>query len=193
MLRPFKFLFVLLTLGLLGNFLWSHKDQELDRAISVLSSVRQVSSSSEAATPTPKPILEPTKVPQPKVACIPGTLQMLISKGNETFARTEFEKYLRTAPRCEARGTVLRHLHDGHLLVQGSIGEPMTRRIDYCVYLLFGLPEADRLADGEKFEAFVVMGNAIETSGGGRTREFIYVDEDGRRPNSSARNSELYQ
>lgn len=205
MMKLFKILVVLLVLGFLGNFVWSHKDQALDRAQAFISSARQASapssqvepattsSSSEAATPTPVPILEPTKVPQPQVPPIPGTLQMLISKGNETVARTEFEKYLRTALRCEARGTVLRHLDDGHLLVQGSIGEPKTRRIDYRMYLLFGLPEADRLADGEKFEAFVVMGDAIETAGGGRTREFIYVEEGGRRPNSSARNSDLYQ
>lgn len=67
---------------------------------------------------------------------------MLISKGNESVARTEFEKYLRTASRLEARGTVLRHLESGHLLVRGSIGNPKTRSINYQMYLLFGLEVA---------------------------------------------------
>jgi hypothetical protein len=86
------------------------------------------------------------------VTPIPGTLRMLIAKGNENVARTEFQKYLRTAPRVEARGTVLRHLDSGHLLATGSIGDPKTRAISYQTFLLFGLPEADRLADGDTFD-----------------------------------------
>ena len=126
------------------------------------------------------------------VAPIPGTLQMLIAKGNESVARTEFEKYLRTAPRVEARGTVLRHLDSGHVLATGSIGDPKTRGISYQTFLLFGLPEADRLADGDTFDAFAVYGDAIEIAGGSRTREVIYVDEGGRRPNRFPRNSGIY-
>lgn len=161
-------------------------------------SSRQTTENSESPIPvapeTGAPVAVTNPAPQPQVARISGTLQTLISEGNETVARTEFEKYLRTAPRCEARGMVLRHLDDGHLLVQGSIGDPKTRSLSHQVYLLFGLPEADRLADGETFDAFAVMGDAIKTAGGGRTREFIYVDESGRRPNRTfGRNSGIYE
>ena len=147
----------------------------------------------ELAQPSPKPTARPEiSQPPPPTAHMPGTLRMLISEGNEKLARMEFEKYLRTASRLEARGTVLLHLDDGHLLVKGSVGNPKTRGINYQTYLLFGLPEADRLADGDTFDAFVVMGDAIETSGGDRTREYIFVNEGGRRPVPFARNSGIY-
>lgn len=130
---------------------------------------------------------------QPKVISISGTLQMLISKGNESVARTEYEKYLRTADRLEVRGTVLRHLQRGNLLVKGSVGYPKTRGMKYYqTYLLFGLPEADRLADGDTFDAFAVMGDVIETADRSRIREYIYVDEVGRRPSRFPPNTGMY-
>lgn len=145
----------------------------------------------EPHTPAPAAV---KNTPAPlRRAAIPGTLRNLIAEGNEAVARAEWEKYLRTTPRIEARGTILRHLDDGHVLAKGSIGDPKTRRISYETYLLFGLPEADRLADGETFDAFAVMGDAIETAGGSRTREYIFVEEGGRRPNRFPRNSGIYQ
>ena len=140
--------------------------------------------SSVVTTVTPRPARE---------SAIPGTLRNLIAEGNEAVARAEWEKYLRTTPRIEARGTVLRHIDDGHLLVKGSIGNPKTHSLSHEVYLLFGLPEANQLADGETFDAFAVMGDAIETAAGGRTREYVYVPEGGRRPNRFARNSGIYE
>lgn len=132
-------------------------------------------------------------VAQHQTAPISGTLQMLISKGNESLARTEFEKYLRTAERLEMRGTVLRHLQSGHLLVKGSVGYPKTRGMKYYqTYLLFGLPEANRLADGDTFDVFAVYGDAIEAAEGSRIREYIYVDEGGRRPSRFPRNTGMY-
>jgi hypothetical protein len=131
--------------------------------------------------------------PRAQQPAIPGTLQNLIAEGREDVARAEWEKYLRTAPRVEARGTVIRHLSDGHLLVRGTIGNPKTHTLNHEIYLLFGLPAADRLADGEIFDAFAITGDAIETAGGGRTREYIYVDEGGRRLSRFARNSGVYE
>jgi len=177
-----KTLIIVVLLGVIALLLWNQ-----------LTAPVRVVSVSELAKPLPEPTARPeVSHTPPSTALIPGTLQMFIAKGNESVARKEFEKYLRTAPRVEARGTVLRHLESGHLLVTGSIGEPKTRAISYQTYVLFGLPEAERLADGDTFDAFAVYGDAIETGGGSRTRELIYVHESGRRPNRFPRNSEIY-
>lgn len=139
------------------------------------------------AAPDMKPSSQADSVP------IPKTLRNVIAYGNEQNARTEFEKYLRTATKLEARGTVVRLLDSGHLLARGSIGNPKTRGMSYNqTYLLFGLPEAGSLADGDTFNAFVVMGDPVKTPSGSRVREYIYVDEEGRRPVRFPMNSEMY-
>ncbi len=142
------------------------------------------------ASPIPLPVV--AKTPAPPARQDPATLRKHTSQGTIEEVRSDWDEYVRTAPRIEARGTLVRHMGNGQILVNGSIANPRNRGISYETYLLFGLPEAERLADGETFDAFAVMGDAIEIAGGSRVREYIFVSESGRRPSRFELHSGIY-
>ena len=81
----------------------SHENPPHDRRHRVFFTQPPLKRASDQHTPAPAVV---TSTPTPlRQAAIPGTLRNLIAEGNEAVARAEWEKYLRTTPRVEARGT----------------------------------------------------------------------------------------
>ncbi len=111
---------------------------------------------------------------------MPGTLRNLIGEGGEARAMEEWKKYLRTAQQMELHGTVRRHLEDGHVVATADVMDPKVRVADTERLLLFGLPEADRMADGDIFDCFAVAGDVLKGADGEQVREYVWVDPAGR-------------
>jgi hypothetical protein len=139
------------------------------------------STTAPASDPAPS---KPSPPPSTPVVRESALFQRLIANGeNRDEAWRAYLHYLQTSPQWEVHARVRRHMPDGHLVLIGFYTDVATHGAATTqTFTLFGVPNADAIADGEIIDCFSVWADPMTMPDGSMLREFIFAPNAGRIP-----------
>lgn len=138
-----------------------------------VSTVSAPTSEKAAAPSTPAA----PRTPTPKVTAF---VLKHADPGDYEAAQKRLEESLHKFSVHEIHATVVRHLPTGHLLMSGAAFDPKVRVANTDTFTLFGVPDADLIADGEGIDCYARVLEPMQV-GGSTLYEFIYVPPGNRK------------
>lgn len=171
--------FLLLVVAVL---LWKIAAKDGPTVLQISGAALKQIAATESGTPKAQPRSVTTPAPTPVIQRS-ALLNKILSSGDERAAYEAYGQWLQTAEKMEVHATIIRHMDDGHVLVAGFFTDVATRRAASTqTFLVFGLPEAEALADGDIFDCYALMADPMKMPNGTMLREFIRIDYGGRTP-----------